>query len=73
MEGDIAYGAFIFLIGLKVFHSGYLRRRSFKRAKEWPTADGKIESSELYKNENGIWIPEVWLYCRCRASWHSMP
>ena len=60
MEGDLAYGAFVFLIGLKVFHSGFVRRRSFERAIEWPTADGKIESSRFFRNENGIWIPEIW-------------
>lgn len=60
MEGDTAFGVFIFLVGLKVFHSGYLRRRSFLRAQTWPTADGKIDSSRLLKNENGIWTPEIW-------------
>jgi hypothetical protein len=60
MEGDLAFGVFIFLVGLKVFYSGYLRHRSFLRAQEWPTADGMIESSQLLKNENGVWIPEIW-------------
>ncbi len=60
MESELGYGVFFFLVGLKVVHSGYLRRRSFRRAQEWPTADGKIESSKLYKNENGVWIPEIW-------------
>ncbi len=59
MRGDILLGVFIFLIGLKVLHSGYRRRKSLLFAKHWPTADGRIESSEFFKNEKGIWIPEI--------------
>ena len=45
-------GVFIFLIGLKVLHSGYRRRKSLLFAKHWPTADGLA-----YFITKGPWEP----------------